>query len=485
MQYIDQRGSALDRTPRQVRPVTQTGRRGEHVPPAPLLIERPISIPPTAGLEVRLDWSDYRIRTFATPPKGICFSCGSRPAVTVITDEPGGGTESKNANLLREMELSEMLDVPTHFGPYTRSDHRSLHMNVGRTFRVSSMTMGLLIVASLVLAAEVASARTETLRWTHPVPQDLARFEAFIGTSSGAYGAPSSLGLPQADGQGVFSATIEVADEADVYIAIRAVDNAGLTSSLSNERIRIAPGSGGSGDTSGGLSTGTEIPANLDALVRFDFNSNAAADWFDTAAENSMSQDDRLFTVFSIGSNPALTTQSASTNIHSHFVGDPSAFRNIVLTGRMAVGNSGGAVGVTAYSQYPSADVYYRLRSTGGGGNFSLSGHPDSCSGNADTGVPLQVDVWYEFELTISNEGVANRISASVWKQGAPKPGSPQAECVDSSTSRPLAGTVGVWAMGTGTKYWDDLEVVALPGTTGGSGPPEPPVLLRVEPAAQ
>ena len=84
--------------------------------------------------------------------------------------------------------------------------------------------------------------------------------------------------------------------------------------------------------------------------------------------------------------------------------------------------------------------------------------------------------------MTIVNEGTGNRMTATVWKQGDPKPSSPQANCVDTASNRPLSGTVGVWSGGTGAKYWDDLEVVAISGPPAPTGPPDPPILLSVEP---
>jgi hypothetical protein len=368
-------------------------------------------------------------------------------------------------------------------------------MNARMTSRIPSIATGFLGLVALLLSTGVATARTEVLRWTHPDPSGIARFEALVGTSSGNYGAPVFLGLPTPDSDGVFSASIEVADDADVYFAMQAVNDAGEVSPPSNERYRAAPSTTSGGTTSGtgstggttsgsGLETGSEIPATADALLRFDFASGSQTDWQDTTANNGLSADDSLFSVQSIGGNPALTTQSTDTNIHSHFVGEPSDLTNVVYTGRMAIASSGGGVGVTAYSQYPSADVYYRLRVIRDGDTFQIANHYDSCSGDTNTGVTAQPGVWYEFEFTVSSTGSANRITAKVWKQGDAKPSSPQADCEDSASGRPGSGTIGVWSMGSGEKLWDDLEVSAT--SSGGSvivsEPLSPPVLISIDP---
>jgi hypothetical protein len=347
---------------------------------------------------------------------------------------------------------------------------------------------GLCITFSLcVLFATSASARDESLRWTHPNPAEVVRFEALYRTSSQSYGNAITLGLPQPDAQGVYSGSITVPDTQDVYVAVRAVNAAGEASFLSNERFRPSAASGGEDpppppDPNADLATGTEIPAQAGALLRFDFDSGSAPNWHDTEATNSLVQNDGLFSVVDVGDNPALSTTSTSTNIHSHFVGSPSNLSNVRITGRMATDMADGGFGITAYSQYPSADVYYRLRTKGGGARFELAGHPAApCNGNLDTGVTPQPNVWYEFEFSVTNESEGNRVSASIWKQGDPKPSQPQAECVDSTSNRPLAGTVGVWSMGVGGKFWDDLEVSPVSGATLPSGPPAPPLLLGIE----
>ena len=37
-----------------------------------------------------------------------------------------------------------------------------------------------------------------------------------------------------------------------------------------------------------------------------------------------------------------------------------------------------------------------------------------------------------------------------------------QIDCADDHVDRPRAGTVGVWALSAGAKYWDDFSVSPL-----------------------
>jgi len=331
----------------------------------------------------------------------------------------------------------------------------------------------LLVLGGTLLASSPASARTEILRWTEPSGQDVVRFELLIGPSPSNHAETRDLGLPATDGQGIYTSSFVVPDEDDVYIAVRAVGSTGLLSPASNEQLRS--GMVVSTPPPGSTASGPSDPA---ALAWVDFSQGGANDWLDTRAGNSLVQDDALFTVASLGGHSALMTQSAGDYIHSHFDGTPSSFSNMVLSGRMAIDRADAGIGVTAYSQYPNADVYYRLAQRPNE-TFRIASHPSasvSCS-NADTGVTPQPGRWYVFELVVADEGAQNRISASVWEQGTSKPGSPQAQCVDASSGRPSAGRFGVWSMGTGQKYWDEFEVIGLGGGAG-PAPLDPPVLL-------
>jgi hypothetical protein len=344
---------------------------------------------------------------------------------------------------------------------------------------LASISIGLCFAGSL-LVPSAALARTETLRWTAAAAQDVVRFEVSIGTTSRVYTETRNLGLPTPDANGVYSSSFVVPDENDVYIALRAIASSGMASHYSNEQLRLSLISGGTLEPP---ATDPRDP-NPDALQRVDFSQGGANDWLDTQRDNSLLEDDSLFNVVDLNGSMALTTQSADTDIHSHYVADPSQFSNTVLSGRMAVDRVDAGIGVTAYSHFPNADVYYSLKREGGN-SFAISGHGNlnlACS-TPGTGVTPQPGVWYEFELIVVDEGGQNRISASVWAMGSQKPSMPQAECVDASSGRPTGGKFGVWSTGLGQKYWDLFEVLASGGSSGlPTAPPEPPVLIQVIP---
>lgn len=356
-----------------------------------------------------------------------------------------------------------------------------MHRRTRALFQLNLATRTVFLLCVVLCGARVASARTEVLRWTHPDTASIRSFEALVGFQQGNYVQVFDLGFPQPDGQGVMSGSLVVGDNDDLYIAIRAIGLTGLASAASNERLRIAPSGGTAPPPDDG---GTSLPpADPNLITRIDFANAPIANWFHTQAGNSMIEDSSLFSIASFSGDSSLSTQSVATNIHSHFVGSGNTWSNVVIRGRMAVSSASSGIGVTAYSQYPTSDTYYRLRRYGNS-TFELSAHPDggfACA-TSDTGVLPVPGVWYEFEWSIENLTTGNLVRARIWKQGDARPAAAQAECLDPTTSRPLAGTIGVWSMGAGQKYWDDFEIFNLSGSGVGREPPAPPILIDVVP---
>ncbi len=119
--------------------------------------------------------------------------------------------------------------------------------------------------------------------------------------------------------------------------------------------------------------------------------------------------------------------------------------------------NSG--IGVTVFSNYPFEDAYYRLRREKGNA-FHISPHGTSISGGTtDTGVIPEAGEWYRFRVQVVNTEIRTEIRAKVWAVGDPEPEAWQADCWDDSATRLSAGTIGVWSLGPGSSYWDDLAV--------------------------
>jgi hypothetical protein len=354
-----------------------------------------------------------------------------------------------------------------------------------RSGSIDRILRAALVGMVVLLAATTGQAREEVLRWTHANPDDVVRFEAHFGTSPGSYDQIVDLQKPAPDGNGIYQATIEVGD-ADVYIALRAIGAASVQSPLSNERERASDtgGGGGGGEPTSPVPAGTPMTASPDAAKRFDFanlpTGTSVAEWQDTAANNSLTTDDSLFQVSNVDGNRLFLTRSTANDIHSHVVGSDVPWTNFTMRGRMAMNTATGQLGVTTYSQFPSEDVYYRLGRASTSGAFTISGHPSISCAAGNTGVTPVAGTWYEFELAVTNESGSNRIEAKVWAQGAAEPNGPQASCTDSRASRPTVGTMGVWASGTGEKYWDDLEVVVR--APAPSGPLQPPILIQIVP---
>jgi hypothetical protein len=90
-------------------------------------------------------------------------------------------------------------------------------------------------VALLLTASTVASARTETLRWTHNNPSNVAGFVVHYGLSSGNYTTVIDAPPLQSDAQGIFTFDIDVPDDATIYVAVTAYDDIGQVSAYSNE----------------------------------------------------------------------------------------------------------------------------------------------------------------------------------------------------------------------------------------------------------
>ena len=95
-----------------------------------------------------------------------------------------------------------------------------------------------LAVALFLMASTLASARTETLRWTHNDPSSVAEFVIYYGSSSANYTTVITVPPLQPDAQGIFTFGISVADDATIFVALTAVDDTGMESGYSNESMR-------------------------------------------------------------------------------------------------------------------------------------------------------------------------------------------------------------------------------------------------------
>lgn len=329
-------------------------------------------------------------------------------------------------------------------------------------------------VALLLAFGQAAEARVVTVRWSHPSAANVGGFRVHYGTSSGNYTSTVNVGKPSPSG-GVYTYDLTVGDTATVYVALTAYGSGYTDSQYSNEKTfaaptppppttPIAPPSGGIGTWSSDFQTSP--------------TGTVVSGWLDTGADNSLTESDSLFSVLDVGGTRAFGTSSTLTNIHAHYVaGTSSQWTSYQLVGRMRVSDASAGIGVTAYSQYPSTDKYYRLRRLASD-SFTIVPHGTTVSCTSDdTGVVPAVNAWYRFRFEVTSSSGSNAIRAKVWQEGSAEPGSWQASCTDSSGTRPTRGTVGVWSMGNGQKAWDDLAVYLLTPTTA-PGPPPSPILI-------
>lgn len=353
------------------------------------------------------------------------------------------------------------------------------------------------ILVSLTSAGMIlpgaAQARPETLRWTHPLPGSVQRFEAHVRAPDGSASEAVTVPTTTPDGSNIYQTSIEVGS-GDKLISLRAISFAGEISAWSEPPQLRADSSTPPDDGGGEVVVGPGIPITPTpgASARYDFGSVQVGDavpwWIDSRPNFSLGIDDSLFGVVELGSNRVLHTDSTANDIHSHVTGASNVWSDFELRGRMAIDHADAAIGVTTYSQYVTSDVYYRLGRSRGG-PFVIEGRPNTLSCTDPTApVTPQPGDWYRFNFDVQDMGTNNQIRAKVWREGATEPSAYSLHCVDSSAQRPRSGRIGIWSADVGEKFWDDIEVIV--SESGGSGgetpppPPAPPVLIQIVPVA-
>jgi hypothetical protein len=204
--------------------------------------------------------------------------------------------------------------------------------------------------------------------------------------------------------------------------------------------------------------------------------------WYDSGPNNSLVRDS-LFDVVSLSGDRAFSTSSTAVNVHSHYTAPGTdAWSDYEYRGKMRISDDGGGIGVTAYSQYPVRDAYYRVRRLDQTGwtAFRMSPHPDgrqlTCSSDTSGVVPA-AGRWYRFRVQVRTKVTHTAIRAKVWPATVAQPDGWTIDCFDAAADRLTEGRIGVWSMGPGVKYWDDLQVVELSTSLPPSGlvPPPPP----------
>ena len=94
-------------------------------------------------------------------------------------------------------------------------------------------------------------------------------------------------------------------------------------------------------------------------------------------------------------------------------------------------------------------------------GTFSLYADGSALTGRNDTGVKPEPGRWYRMKVRtgVAPDQVIAR--AKIWPVGTPEPARWQADTVDRTPTRVVAGTVGLWASGGGSVVYRNLRVVS------------------------
>lgn len=94
----------------------------------------------------------------------------------------------------------------------------------------------------LVLAVStIAHARTETLHWAQNNASQVAGYRVHYGFSSGNYTTVIEVPSPPANPDNTYTYDIQVPDDAEIFVALKAYNSENLESAYSNEQRRAPP----------------------------------------------------------------------------------------------------------------------------------------------------------------------------------------------------------------------------------------------------
>lgn len=213
-------------------------------------------------------------------------------------------------------------------------------------------------------------------------------------------------------------------------------------------------------------------------------------DWTDTEHQHGTGEDDN-FEIFDDGSNKYFGTDTSGNDIHTHYtLPDAYNWSNYEVSGRMKLTNaSGGGVGLTFFSHWPTETKYYLFSTQKGNPCSKADDNQRSfCIGDynspltadgvddRDTEVVPVVGEWYRFRLQVKHINDQALIVAKAWADGGLEPDSWQVDCFDKYEDGEVgdgyisSGTIGFWTKGGGDKFFDDIVVRNLgdylsPGT--------------------
>jgi hypothetical protein len=315
-----------------------------------------------------------------------------------------------------------------------------------------SIQLAALSLAGSAFGAQVVGCGSAEMAWA-PASGPVDHYGVFISRDGEDFSAaPEQITVePRATLEGEFGQVLLVR-----VAAFDATGNQGPMSSTSEPIEFVAP------------AETDPIPdaAAGEVLFSEDFQSYAGHDdpdgWVDTAAQYSLDEAPALFETFEFGDgNVAFGTSSVDADIHSHYLGQSSyQWSSYEYSGRLRIDHPDGGIGVTLYSDYSASDSYYGLRRYGDSTFFIASRGASGigCVGVTNTGVVPLSDAWYWFRFQAIEVASGSRLRAKIWHDADQEPSDWQVDCVDEQAAF-VEGAPGVWSMGSGNKYWDDLEV--------------------------
>lgn len=262
---------------------------------------------------------------------------------------------------------------------------------------------------------------------------------------------------------------LEAIDESDIHITQGTV---GLWSSGSSvgerqfDNLRVWPAS-------------IANPNSSDFILNVNFEAKSQLpepdNWLDTKEFLEPVAEGDLFKEIVVAgeaeARTAFGTESDNTNIHSYYnpsesAINPLSWNNYIYRGRMRISDPNGGIGITFLSRQPAGvGQYYAIRRDAEQPSFRLLAHPkgvQNVSGEVDSGVNPVSNVWYHFQIIVENGDDSTRIRAKIWEEGQKMPDEPQIDAIDGNCIHIKSGTVGIWASGSGSKYFDSLKVEGL-----------------------
>jgi hypothetical protein len=81
-------------------------------------------------------------------------------------------------------------------------------------------------------------------------------------------------------------------------------------------------------------------------------------------------------------------------------------------------------------------------------------------SGQTDSGVNPAPETWYRFRIEVDDVCNRTNIRANVRAESTAEPAGFKIDAFDDGDNRITSGTIGIWAMRDGGKYFDDLQVL-------------------------